>query len=67
MLCRDRPDVTQFPLMVDELVSRFGAARAYAESSPWSMTGQDSKKNQTKMAEARCTSSAHFHRLITSS
>jgi len=64
----DRPDVTQFPLMVDELVSRFGALGLPADELTLVYdAGQDSKKNQTKMARARCTSSAHFHRLITSS
>jgi transposase len=47
----DRPDVTQFPLMVDELVSRFGALGLPADELTLVYdAGQDSKKNQTKMA-----------------
>jgi len=49
----DRPDVTQFPLMVDELVSRFGALGLPADELTLVYdAGQDSKKNQTKMAES---------------
>jgi transposase len=47
----DRPDVTQFPLMVDELVSRFGSLGLPADELTLVYdAGQDSKKNQTKMA-----------------
>jgi transposase len=49
----DRPDVTQFPLMVDELVSRFGALGLPADELTLVYdAGQDSKKNQTKMANS---------------
>ena len=49
----DRPDVTQFPLMVDELVNRFGALGLPADELTLVYdAGQDSKKNQTKMAES---------------
>src|SRR6266498_2920453 len=43
----DRPDVTQFPEMVTELVTRFGAiAEAAGELTLVSDAGQDSKDNQ---------------------
>ena len=47
----DRPDVTQFSLMVDELVGRFGALGGQEdELTSVYDAGQDSKANQTKVA-----------------
>lgn len=53
----NRPDVTQFPLMVDELVTRFRAlAGPDAELTLVYDAGQDSEDNQEKVA----TSPLHF-------
>ncbi len=47
----DRPDVTQFPAMVDELVSRFGALGGSTDELTLVYdAGQDSKANQAKVA-----------------
>jgi len=46
----DRPDVTQFPLMVDELASRFGSlGGSQHELTLVYDAGQDSTANQTKV------------------
>ncbi len=49
----DRPDVTQFPLMVEELVTRFNALSGeQGELTLVFDAGQDSKGNQEKVAES---------------
>jgi len=49
----DRPDVTQFPLMLDKLAKRFGALGGSTDDLTLVYdAGQDSEKNQTKVAKS---------------
>ena len=52
----DRPDVTQFPAMVEELVARFGAARRPTrrhDGSRWSSTPARTPRTTTNCSRAR--------------